>query len=129
MKKKTNDILITFDDDCEWSGSDVLEAYIKEVFVHAKIPATEIRVGEVRYDNGEEAELLVKEWNESCGMLIEKEYTIHLFEDCAISGCWMFAHFLWEVDGCDMTLIDQAIYQVFKKDNGKYNCLCIAEET
>jgi len=57
MKKKINDVLITFDDDCEWNGSNVLEAYIKEVFVHAKIPAVEIRVGDIRYENGEEAEL------------------------------------------------------------------------
>ena len=128
--KKTNDILITFDDDCEWNGCDVLKAYIKEVFAHAEIPAVEICVGDIRYDNGEEAELLVKELDELSGKLIEKEYCIHLFEDCAFTDCFTFAHFLWRCDGAgDMTLIDQAIYQVFKKGKGKFNFLCIAEET
>lgn len=129
MKKSNNDVLITFDDYCEWNGSELLEAYIKEIFAHAKIIATEISVENIRYDNGEEATLLVKELDEASGVLIEKEYCVHLFEDCATTECYMFAHFLWQVDDCDLTLIDQAIYQVFPKGQGKYTCLCIAEET
>lgn len=122
-------MIVEFSDDCEWKGCELLEAYIKETFAHAKINAVEIYVGDVDYDNGEEAELFVKELAEPSGEFVEKEYRIHLFEDCAIRDCWMFAHFLWEVDDCGILLIDQAIYQVTKEADGEYYFLCIAEET
>ena len=109
--------------DYEWSPW--MEIYFKEIFRHAKINAIEIYA--VEYEEYDEISFLVKELDETSGECIEKEYSLHLFEDCAISGCLMFAHFLWEIDGSDMTLIDQAIYQIHQRDTAECFCLLLAE--
>ena len=79
-------------------------------------------------DDYEQMNLLVKEKDCDSGEYTEKEYAVRFFEDCAIRGCRMFAHFLWQVDGCHMTLIDQAIFQIHRRDNGSYYCIVLAEE-
>lgn len=109
--------------DCEWCPW--MEIYLKEIFEHAKINALEIYA--VEYKECDEINLRVKELDETSGECVEKEYDIHFFEDSAIRGCLMFAHFLWEVDGCDMTLIDQGIYQIHRREDDTYFCLLLAE--
>ena len=109
--------------DYEWSPW--MEVYFREIFKHAKINAVEIYAAE--YEEYDEISLLVQELDENSGECIEKEYSLHLFEDCAVRGCLMFAHFLWEVDGCDMTLIDQAIYQIHRHLEEDCFCLLLAE--
>lgn len=94
-------------------------------YKHAKINAIEIHA--LEYEEYDEIEFLVTELDEASGECVEKEYTLHFFEDCAISGCLMFAHFLWEVNGSDMTLIDQAIYQVHRRFEEDCFCLLLAE--
>lgn len=110
--------------DYEWSPW--MEVYFREIFKHAKINAVEIYA--VEYEEYDEISLLVKELDEASGKCIEKEYSLHLFEECAICGCLMFAHFLWEVNGCDMTLIDQAIYQIHRRFEEDCFCLLLTEE-
>lgn len=118
---------ITFNHESEWSWGDWEEPYIKAIFEHAEIKATEIYAEDV--EDYEQIILWVKELDPNSGELDEKKYYIRFFEECAISGCLMFAHFLWEVDNCNMTLIDQGIYQVHRRDDGTRYCLLIAEET
>lgn len=120
------DIIVNFSDESIWEWSDWEETYIKAIFDHANIKAVEIYAEDV--DDYEQMNLLVRELDTDSGECIEKKYAIRFFEDCAIRGCRMFAHFLWEVDGCDMTLIDQAIYQIHRREDGNYDCLLLAEE-
>ena len=110
--------------DYEWSPW--METYFREIFDHANINAKEIYAEE--YEEYEQIDLLVKEVDANSGEIVEKRYALRLFEECVIRGCLMFAHFLWEVDGCDMTLIDQAIYQIHRREDDTYFCLLLAEE-
>jgi hypothetical protein len=121
------DIIMTFNDDCEWEWGDWEEPYIKAIFEHANIKAAEIYAEDV--DDYEQMNLLVKELDTDSGEYIEQAYAIRFFEDCVIQGCLMFAHFLWKVDDCDMTLIDQGIYQIHRREDGTRYCLLLAEET
>ena len=118
--------IVTLNDESEWYWDEWTETYVKTVFDHAKISAVEIYAEDV--DEYEEMILRVKELDVVSGETIEKEYALRFFEDCAIRGCRMLAHFLWLVEGCDMTLIDQAIYQIHRRDDGTYFCLLLAEE-
>lgn len=118
--------IVKLNEECEWSWEDWHTTYLKEVFAHANIQAVEIYADDV--DDYEQINLYVKEINTTRGNCIGTKYALRFFEDYAIQGCAMLAHFLWKVNGCDMELVDQAIYQIFKKDNGSYNCLVIAEE-
>lgn len=127
--KGTNDMNITvkFNDDSEWNWSWWEEPLMKAVFEHAQIEAIEIYAEEV--EDYEHMTLFVKEKNPASGKCVKREYALRFFEDCAIENCRMFAYFLWKVRGGNMKLIDQGIYQIRRKDDGTYKCLCIAEET
>lgn len=119
------DIIMTFNDDCEWEWGDWEEPYIKAIFEHANIKAIEIYAEGV--DDDEQMNLLVKEFDADSGEYIEQEYAIRYFEDCAIRDCLMFAHFLWRVEGYHMTLIDQGIYQIHRRDDGTRYCILLDE--
>lgn len=113
-------------DEFDYSWYPWMEVYFKEIFKHAKINAIEIYAAE--YEEYDEITLFVKELDVASGECIEKEYSLHLFEECGMSKCLMFAHFLWEVNGCDMTLVDQAIYQIHRRAEKDCFCLLLAEE-
>ena len=120
--------IVKFNDDrneFDYEWSPWMEAYFREIFEHAKINATEIFADE--YEECDEIYLWVKQLDEESGECIEKRYLLHFFEECAICGCLMFAHFLWEIDEGDMTLIDQAIYQIHRHLEKDCFCLLLAE--
>lgn len=121
------DMIVKFNDESFWERGDWEEPYIRAVFAHANIQAAEIFVEDVT-DN-EEINLCVKELDPASGKHITKKYDLRFWEETAAYGYLMFAHFLWAVDGYHMTLIDQGIYQMHRRNDGTYNCLCIAEET
>ena len=121
------DCIVKFNDESYWEWGDWEEPYIRAVLEHANINAAEVYAEEV--DDYEQMKLWVKELDKDSGEYIKKKYYIHFFEECAIQGCLMFAHFLWQVNDCDMTLIDQGIYQIFQRDDDSRYCLLIAEET
>ena len=122
---KNDNIKITFNNEYEWG--DWEELYIKEVLKHAKVNATKIYVRNIEDD--EQINIWVTELDASSGEHIKQKYAIRFFEDSAITGCLMFAHFLWKVDGYDMTLLDQAIYQIHRRNDDTRFCLLLAEET
>lgn len=124
--KNNDNVTITFNDECYWEWEEWMETYIREVLGHAKVEAKEIYAEDVEDD--EQINLCVKELDAANGEHSEKKYAIRFFEDCAVCGCRMFAHFLWQVDGYNMKLIDQAIYQIHQRENGTYYCLLLAEE-
>ena len=108
----------------EWE--DWMEVFIETVLEHANIKASEIYVEDI-YDD-EVIDLWVDEYDAEGNACVENHYSLHFFEDCAIRGCLMFAHFLWKVEGCDLKLIDQAIYQIHKREDGTRYCVLLAEE-
>ena len=121
------DMIVKFNDESFWEWGDWEEPYIKAVFAHANIQVAEIYAADVEDD--EEMTLCVKELDPASGKHISKQYALRYFEETVTVGYLMFAHFLWVVDGCNMTLIDQGIYQMHRRNDGTYSCLCIAEET
>lgn len=125
MKNNDDNVKITFNNECGWG--DWEEPYIKEVLKHAKVNAVKIYVRNIEDD--EQINILVTELDASSGEHIKQEYAIRFFEESAITGCLMFAHFLWKVDGYNMTLVDQAIYQIHRRNDGTRFCLLLAEES